>query len=268
MGKDKKQDKKHGEVKKHWTDIASFSLTAFSVLIGTWAFVKSCNNERDLSEANYKLAAIEHRPMIRFYNPKLTGLTLKLDTISGATANFKNDTIDVKSRLQATIKLSYKNIGNSNAKILGYILTDTITDLPVLKSYDKKRVHDRQTSNDSIFSKHEYQELAVLDSSHITFTHTIQFIDNNSFVIHFIIYYKNELGHQYDTYYWLKGKLNNFGFIQTVDPKTQSPIFILDEKEFWRIVKFAEENNYSSPYDRDQAKENLQYLEKLQDQIN
>lgn len=65
---------KDGQVGKHWTDIVSFFLTVFSVLIETCSFVKSCDNGDDLAEVNYKLATVEHRPMIRFYNPTLIGM--------------------------------------------------------------------------------------------------------------------------------------------------------------------------------------------------
>jgi hypothetical protein len=254
---------KDGQGGKHWTDIVSFFLTVFSVLIGTWAFVKSCDNENDLAEVNYKLAAVEHRPMIRFYNPTLIGLSLTLDTTGSSKKQLRNDTVDVKSNLQRQIRFRYKNIGNSNAKILGYVLTDTITDKPVLKDYIRNKARHRQTSNDSIFSKYEFHELAPLDSSEITFSHTLQFVENNAFVIHFIIYYENELGQRYDTYYWVKGKLKDFGFAQTIDPLTQKPVFILDRNEFWNIVSFIDENNYSSVYTVDERTDNSNYLEGL-----
>lgn len=252
MGKEKK-GKNENFFTKHWKDIVSLSLTTLSVIIGTWAFVKSCNNENKIEEADYKIASVDHRPIIRIHSPLLINLKPIIDTNGNSRKQTETDVLEVKLNLRLTIKLQFKNIGNSKAKILGYLLTDTITDRPIIKDHIKNNARKKRNLIDSIFVKYNYHELAVNDSSCVSFSRTLQFIKDNTFVIHFIIYYENELGQRYDTYYWLKGQLKDFG----IRPLSDSIIQHQD------VVLFIDENNYSSVYSIKESEENLNYLEEL-----
>lgn len=162
--------------------------------------------------------------------------------------------------LRPRLKVQLLNTGNSDAKIIGYVLTDTITDNQVLKEYIKQG-KTKGVSIDSIFTKHRFHELTPGDTSSISFTHTLRYPIDNKFVIHLIVYYENELGQLYDSYYWLTGQLNEFGFGQGFDPKTKKIILIFDKNAFWNIVNFTSENNYSDVYSVDQKETTLKYLE-------
>jgi hypothetical protein len=101
---------------------ASLHVSIVSVCIAIWAIVWSCETGGDLVETNYKIASVEHRPRIKFLNPKLTGLDLTLDPTATVRANQKTDTVDISMNLKLRLRIKFVNIGNSDAKILGYIL--------------------------------------------------------------------------------------------------------------------------------------------------
>lgn len=253
--------KEHNLNKKHY-NLNRYSLIVSIIATGIagWAFLRSCQTDENLDETNYKLSSVTHLPRIKFLKPELTGLDLTQDT-TGVTRPLRTDTVDIAMKLRPKVLLKFVNSGNSDARIIGYLMTDTISDNQVIKEYIKKN-DSRWVSTDSIFTKYRYHELSPGDTSDVSFTRTLNPVGDR-FVIHLLIYYENKLGQLYDTYFWMNGKLNEFGFAHGIDQSTGRPTFIIDENQFWKIIEFKDENSYSEVYSADDRERTLKYLKAL-----
>jgi hypothetical protein len=250
--------------RKHTLEVLSIIVAIVSVIIAGLSMIKSCNSEKNLNEFSHKLASIENRPMVRFFNPKLLGFKIICDSVPLNPAQIYNDSIlDIKCNIEIKVRLHLKNIGNSNAKLIGCLLTDTISQYPLLKTYIKDIENRLEKSDDNILFQFPYQDISVYDTTYIDFKHTIQYIENNKFIIHFLLFYQNDLEQQYDTYYWLNFDLNELITKNYHDRTKNNVIVSFKRSDLMNFVKISGENNYSINYSEKEKQKNLDRLEKL-----
>jgi hypothetical protein len=218
---------------------------------------KSCSSESELRKINYSISSIEHRPRIKLSNPQIHGFRFVSDSIIPDNSE-KNDSVgNAYGKVDYKIKIRATNIGNTSSKLIGWIVTDTISNELFIKEYIKNRVVLNSDSENGLKFPHLYQELTPFDSCTLELSHRPQWIDDNRFIIHIILFYENELNQLFDTYYWLT--------VQTKQPVLPSPLYYKNNPEKFRnykiglvdIAEIKDENNYSETYTEDEKEEIL-----------
>ncbi|MBN1181589.1 MAG: hypothetical protein JXB49_04820 [Bacteroidales bacterium] len=217
--------------------------------------VKSCKSSDELQKTNERITAIEYRPRIRFYNPIVTSIQLNIDSLPPkTTTNIKDSIGDVEAQITLKLRLSYKNIGNSTAKMIAFYLTDTISEKQSIKDIMFSPSKVLFNKNDKIKIPHSLEELTFLDTSYIEIERKIMYISNNRFTIHLLAYYQNELGDYYDTYYWINFKTSTLLIPNPEYSEEEFKKFIQNHSnEIVKVAELYDENNYSTVYTEEES---------------
>lgn len=220
-----------------------------AIIISVFALTISTCNDRKLEKINYKLSSIEYRPRLIISEPEIVKLNYIIDSIPVKKEINKDDSIaDVFAKFDLELRLKITNSGNHTAKILGWAITDTLSDSPILKSILKESNRKRKISEDTIKFSYQLTEVRPNDFCFIRVRHTPQFIKENKYILHVMLFYENEIGQLFDTYYWLNLKTNEIvipnPFIFENDSLKMSEF----AKELFRIIETQQENNFSSIY--------------------
>ena len=116
-----------------------------------------------------------------------------------------SDTHEIPCSLQIISKLKIANIGNYTAKVYASFWGDFPSgDLLIrdnLLKRNQKKLNLIKCSQDNYYKT---KQIAPDDTITIEYKHTIQFMLNNEFTLHYFILYTNEIGAFYDTYFWAR----------------------------------------------------------------
>ena len=225
------------------------------------SFFRSCSTESDLKKTNYSLSAIEHRPRLKFSNPQIDSLTLTYDSIPLKQSTDIADSIgDISVNIEMKIKINTTNIGNSTAKIVGWTITDTLTTEPILKQFIKEGHRYNTESNNNLKFPHLYEELTPFDSCNIELKYSPQWLIDNKFIIHIVVFYENEIEQLFDTYYWISATTNEVILPATIIFKNNPGVLKNLQPDKFKIIDIKDENNYSSIYSEEQKIELNEYL--------
>jgi hypothetical protein len=166
--------------------------------------------------------------------------------------------VDIEAKISMKVNFRITNIGNSTAKIVGWAIADTLSNEPILKNIIKDNY--RFDSDNNLKFPHKYEEITPFDSCIINLDYSPQFIIDNRFIIHIVVFYENENEKLFDTYYWITVKTN-----EVILPNPfyfrNNPEKLKDmQTEMFKIIDVNDENNYSSIYSKDQKNEMIEYL--------
>jgi len=209
---------------------------------------------KSLKKLQYEFNSINYRPTIKIENILLTAFLERIDSI-----NFSKYLIDtmtdikVNSKIQTDINFDLINIGNSTAKIVAAYCIDTVSGDAKLRELIYKKVIELQfdSSNNEFYT---YWHLLPSDKDKLKFHKTIDFINKNIFTIHLLLFYENDLGMLYDTYYWARFKKNDLTFGVLVDPRNEKLIAARLEDDFKEYVKKIDDNNAYKVYSKKEKK--------------
>ncbi len=242
-------------------NIGTFVIAVLAFGLSFWSFTKSCSTERDLKKTNYSLSSIEHRPRLKFSNPQIDSLTLSYDSIPLKQSTDIADSIgDISGNIEIKIKINTTNIGNSTAKIVGWIFTDTLTTEPILKRFIKEDHRYNTESNNYLKFPHLYEELTPFDSCNIELKYTLKWIIDNKFIIHIVVFYENEIEQLFDTYYWISATTNEVILPTEIIFRNNPGVLSNLQPDEFKIIDIKDENNYSSIYSDKQKIKLIDYL--------
>ena len=246
---------------KNNKDLLTVIIAIIALGLSVASFFRSCSTESELSKINYSISSIDYRPRVKLSNPRVSTILLSTDSIPIKETNDESDSIgELLMKIEMIVKIRATNIGNSTSKLIGYVIADTLSTEPILKQFiEEKRINSPETNNNLKFP-HIYQELTPFDSCELELKYTPQWISDNIFIIHVLIFYENELEQLFDTYYWVTVKAN-----EIVIP---NPLFSnknLDEltnmqTEIFKIIDIKDENNYSTIYSKEQKLKLIEYF--------
>lgn len=170
------------------------------------------------------------------------------------------------------IKLDIINIGNSLGKLLFYAYAgmDTINGKRTLQTHIMNRIND----TDSVSMKYECWDdffknnLLPKDSTEIQINFNPKYIKDGRFILHFILFYKNELGIISDTYFWIV--YDNFPMLfekelefDNKNKKILSKIKVHDDpSKRFKIVNY---NKDFKLYSLEESEKITRWLEELSD---
>lgn len=240
---------KNGIDKINWGNVA---ISIISVLVSLFALVKSCITDEKLEETNYRISSVEYRPRLKCSNPKITSFKVNIDSVP---LNSPHNPLDSIGNIYVNIKLKLKvnvtNIGNRTAKISGWVITDTLSELDIIRKrlFSIPKIKGGITDK-SIFP-HYLQELTPQDSSFIEFDYDLQEFNEKGFIIHILLFYENELQQLFDTYYWVHYDMKRIMIKSSSFTKEGSIDLKQLTKEINEAVDIKSDNNDSEIYSKE-----------------
>lgn len=165
---------------------------SFSLLV----LIKSLQSTSNTKILNYKLESIAHNPILKISDVIVTE----------CTERFKYSNLSVNITFKFNIII--ENVGNSISSVVYSFCANSET----YKNNLRKSSLNSELNNEALFKKREneeyYKRINILpdEKKSITFETPIMFVNNDEFTIQLLIYYINELGVLYDTYYKIKYK--------------------------------------------------------------
>jgi hypothetical protein len=229
-----------------------------------------CQNKK-IEDLDYKNKALEFRPLLKIVGiPKIDSFELKsykkvdmrefLDS-SDTTERF----VDIPSILTINLKLNMVNAGNSIAAVYAEFWSDTLSGSDKIRDIllDKK-LREHRLSKSPIIDYFRFKEIQPGETTDFEFSHTVKFLEEDKFTMHFLFLYKNEAGALYDTYYWAR---------YTTTPIVGVPEFAVingqlafrmkfAKTEFTEFLKLLDQNMASKTYPRTEAEDILDFLKR------
>jgi hypothetical protein len=244
-------------------NVWNFIISIVAINLSVLATVKSCFSERELKETNYKITSVEFRPRLKLSNPEINSLSFFSDTIPLKQPNDIYDSIlDVKGRIKLWLRIKVTNIGNNTAKITGLAITDTISELDVLRQFIKDKSRNRSTNKDTFKFPNSFQEIGSFDSTYLDIEYTPKIISKNKFIVHILVFYENELNQLFDTYYWIHFNTNTIIIENPLLFNNDSSKWKKLNNEMFKSVDIKNENNYSEIYTLQQKEELIKNYKK------
>ena len=170
-------------------------IAIIALIIAFGGFYRDCLQDIRLNNQEYINNAMEHRPLL-----KVVGLP-EINYKSKIRVNENVIKVDsLKSKYTLT------NTGKTIAEIVVTVSTDTVSYNPTLREF----VFDEQKRgillNDSDYNSKTHI-IHPGETTYVEVKQDVKFKLNNKFVLHVLVFYKNEIGNLYDTYIWTKCKI-------------------------------------------------------------
>ncbi len=215
-----------------------------------------CNHKQEL-ESRKKIQAINYKPQIIITQHKIPTINCK---IKGTfTGPFSNDSASIE--LSILFNFQIQNQGNNTAKIITRIFTDTVTGEEYLRNriFDKDFKFDFDSSASRFYTSFDLRPTST-DSILIN-NWKLNVIKDNIFAIHLLIFYENDLGDLYDTYYQARFRVLEIAGNKMIDTVNHR-IDIIWDKPF-RIENLLENVDHYSSYKTYQESERIKVMARL-----
>jgi len=237
----------------------NLSFTLIAIIISLIAISIDWRQNIRLDKLQYELNSLNFKPVIEVSDVFLTSFRERFDSIT-----FLADKVDstglikMKSEIETDITFNIKNIGNSNAKIVAAFCIDTISGDDKLREliYREGLTHKYDSSNNEFYS---FQQLQPKYKDKLKFHKKIDFVNNETFAIHLLVLYKNDMGILYDSYYWAKFQKKDLLIDFIVDSRNGQIVYSKIVGDMRDYVKFIDENIAYKIYTKEE-KENFELL--------
>lgn len=237
----------------------SFVISIFAIILTLFSYIylyyRHEKEDERFEVLQYETNGIRYRPKLEIVGkPIIERVILKRDSV-----NRSGDFINAYNKLGFTAELNFKNTGNTDAKILAVIQTDTVSGAAFIRDMLLSETMRARKLN-KVYLMNEFflfKEVSRDDTTSFKVNHELNFITNSEAVLHFLVLYENELGNLYDTYYWAKFKIKTeiVGRIEhTILDTTQMIVktdLLFAKKDLRNLIVFKEDNQSSYPYDKD-----------------
>ena len=220
----------------------NIGISVFAIIISIAAFTYDAFQNKRINKLQYDLNALNYKPIIKVDNILLTSFKERTDSlIFQGELNDSTGLLKMNSKIETNITFDLKNIGNTNARIIAAFCIDTVSGDDKLREliYRQGMNHVLDTSNNEFYS---YWQLQPNESDKLRFHKTIDFVKNETFAIHLLLLYKNDLDILYDSYYWAKFQKKDLIVDFMVDTTNGQLIWaklVNDKKEY---VKYIDQN--------------------------
>jgi hypothetical protein len=203
-------------IKRYQKEITTICVVG-SFAFGIWQYLMVRNYQIKLDEVNHLLRAVQYEPRLKLVNsPIISPIEVSMKFVHPIPVRMTNDSqIFINSRLKVKVdtvqspvnitdviihcELKFSNLEKSKATILGIAYTDTMSFLPKIR----EKLFHQDTTKFVVDYLTEPIELLPGESHSFRVNHSIQFLENNRFLLHFMVLYANEIGNIYDTYVWV-----------------------------------------------------------------
>lgn len=194
------------------------NLTTLGTLI--FAIYSHCSQNKEIEEQsrqqsktvdslNYRINALHFQPILKIAkNPVIESLSFEskipktylLSDIQDDKAT--SDTLAINGKYTAITEFRVFNDGESLAKILAYVISDTLSELPIIRKYLHSDSLNAKPFVIDFLPDFSIDELQPGDTTSVKIRHEIKFPKQGRFTIHILMLYENQMGILYDTYFW------------------------------------------------------------------
>ena len=178
-----------------------------ALLLGIVGLIRDCGHEEALDNLSHTTSALEYRPLLKVVGaPRVLEFTLESEelTLEDLSRTSQSDSItDINSTLHVKLRFSVLNVGDAVARIHSIAIADSGTGEDLVRA----RIREGDLSRFQLLPDSSYfrtEAIAPGDSAYFDESLTIRFADQNSFTIHFLIFYLNDVDALYDTYHWAR----------------------------------------------------------------
>lgn len=237
-------DKKHKPIVNCIPIIISILALGFSVI----TFFSERNTK-------YKISTVTYFPQLTVKQCTLTNLEIKSSPPIINRNDLDQDTIlkKVGGVFQANFQVEMQNNGNNNAQLLFIAVADTTSGLDYFRQLlFHKGLDQLLRHGEKDISYYSDIKISPNKEFNINVSRSIQFINQDSYTLHFWIVYRNEFGLIYDTYYWYRGIISLPVIVSYIDESTGQLINShLESPE--KIISFIDDNNSFKIYSKKES---------------
>lgn len=188
----------------------------FALLAIIIAIYSSCTQSAKIEKQNkfnnsisFEVNGINHKPLLKIVRTDSIKVNMRIDSTEFYDKDSKTikyvDSLDMQGRLIINANLSIYNVGNSMAKVFFFLNSDSLTFNPILRSNVFDTLSGNIQKKEKPIPIEQQTEILAEDSIKYTLRSEIHRIGSqNKTILHFLVFYSNELGNFYDTYYWIE----------------------------------------------------------------
>lgn len=261
--------------------IISTCIALFALIISLLAFINQRNQNakynahiEKIDSLSYKIAANDFQPKLKIIeevskNSAQIELTIPKKCLAPEKVSFDSTgnlvatergpycvtdvpTVEVKSTIKITAEYKVTNVGNSTAIIVAYAFADSVYSKPFLRQ--KMLSIDFSKISYSTFPDFYKNQLLPGDTTIIPLDYVVQFNKEGKIITHCVIFYENDLGHLYDTYFWIvyenipQNFLSYVMFRKIKEGLEVSSAIIPEDKNKIPIARIANQSYYNYDY--------------------
>ncbi len=251
--------------KLEFKDWVSLSGVLISLIFSSIALSRGCSQDKKIEELSYIDRALEYRPCLDVIgSPEIDSFELASEKMPVSKLyDSRSDTIDIHSFLTIHAKLKVVNVGNSRARVYAFTWQDTLSGEPKIRELLLDKKARKKGIKVSPFLDYFWlREVRPGDTTSFVVSHTVRFVEENKFTMHFLFLYENESHILYDTYYWARYTMNPIvvkpELIVINGPLTQH--MLLDKNQLAKYLELHEHNTSSEVYSRKEAEDIMRFL--------
>jgi len=217
-------------------------LAIIAILISITSILYTIINDYNIRKVSFDSAGLQNRPVLKFEEkPNKIHYTFETKKPIFVQDLYQKKLSNLSVVLTVDPELNVTNTGVSVAKILCTVVTDKYSGLPEIR----KKLFDKVWWDE--FAKIEltddyFKTIDILPGkSHlIRMPHTLNNInfDLNEFTIHYLLIYLNEIGNVYDSYFWMRFKMEPIQATYATDGNTFA--VNIDKEQFDGAIKVVD----------------------------
>jgi hypothetical protein len=241
----------------------NIGISTLAILIALFGQLRDCSQNRKINKLEYEVNSLNFKPVIKVEQIMLSNFREKFEAQSSKDSLTDTLTIIENYKINTDITFFLKNVGNSKAKLIAAICTDTLSGNDIIK----KSVLEKGLKGTTLKQNDYYLYLELLpnETKTLKFNKTIGFVGKESFTIHLLLLYQNDLDVLYDTYYWARFYKKEIIPTYLVDSTVSTITGVqFSKKSLNGHLKFIDDNNAYSIYSE---KESGEVLNKLSESI-
>jgi hypothetical protein len=210
-------------LRKTVQDKLTLFFSLFAIVVSGIGLYRDCRQDKKIEENNYLSRAFTYQPLLKVTSQSIIPISppefsTTLDVLNDVR-HIKEPEIDTIQKiisLNISSKLTIKNIGNYLARIVALVYLDTLYDGDYIRNIFLSNNFMEEKFRGKPFPEYFQKEILPSDSTTIEFLHSVNFIVEGRFTLHYLVFYENNEGALYDTYYWAAYKTKPLRFSKSI----------------------------------------------------
>jgi hypothetical protein len=248
--------------KNKWETV-HVSLTCLAIVVSIIVVIRGCSQDKRIADLKYITNAVQFRPYLKLAEKPVVTCKLFPEIPRDLLSHKATDTVDIPATLSITSNIKLINTGNTIAHVFSIMWKDTIAgdvNIRNILTDKKKRANLIEIKPNENFFK--TMDLSAGDTTIIKIDHDVAFIENDTFVLHFVFLYESEADALFDTYYQVRYALGNIIYKPEVVNIDGKPVlrFNFDKKQLHDFLVLVDDNTSTKTYSHQQSKDIIRFL--------
>lgn len=246
----------------------NLGLAIIAIVVALGSLLYTIYNDYKIRKLSFDNNGLQNRPLLKF-DEKLNKIhyTVQSKNTISAEDLYKGKMSKIAVTLTVDPELNVTNNGNSVANILCKVVTDKYSGLPEIR---KILFSENGMESFSIkLTDDYYKTIDILPgkSKSVRLPYTINDVNFvlNEFTIHYLIVYANEIGNVFDSYFWVRFKMDPIQARFSSDGNTFS--IQLDKEELHGAVKVIDTHFSTRMYSRNESRKIVKLTRSYRDKL-